>query len=171
MKSRCEILQADCCGVHALKLVGEVRLNLCSTIDNVIQSTIKDPNFATLVVDLTEATLIDSTTLGMLAKLAILAKKKSHFLPSIISTNPDITRIITTMGFDSVFIILEKPVQTDQALKELPITELNEDELRANVLNAHKVLMKLNDHNCEQFKDLVATLEQDVDEQAAYGSV
>jgi anti-anti-sigma factor len=171
MKSRCKVLQASCSGVHVLKLVGEVRLNLCSTIDRAIESTTTDPNFATVVVDLTETTLIDSTTLGMLAKLAILAKKKSHFLPSIISTNPDITRIITTMGFDTVFIILEKPAQTDQALKELPISELSEDELRANVLNAHKVLMKLNEHNREQFKDLVATLEQDVDEQAAYGGL
>lgn len=169
--SRCKILQAACSGVHVLKLVGEVRLNLCSTIDTAIESTTKDPNFATVVVDLTETTLIDSTTLGMLAKLAILAKKKSHFLPSIVSTNPDITRIITTMGFDSVFIILEKPAQTDQALKELPISELGEVELRENVLNAHKVLMKLNDHNREQFKDLVATLEQDLEEQAAYGGV
>lgn len=171
MMSRCKILQAACSGVHVLKLVGEVRLNLCSTIDTAIESTTKDPDFATVVVDLTETTLIDSTTLGMLAKLAILAKKKSHFLPSIVSTNPDITRIITTMGFDSVFIILEKPAQTDQALKELPISELGEVELRENVLNAHKVLMKLNDHNKEQFKDLVATLEQDLEEQAAYGGV
>jgi anti-anti-sigma factor len=169
MMSRCKILQANCSGVHVLKLVGEVRLNLCSTIDKAIESTTKDPNFATVVVDLTETTLIDSTTLGMLAKLAILAKKKSHFFPSIISTNPDITRIITTMGFDTVFIILEKPAETDQALKELPISELSEVKVRESVLNAHKVLMKLNDHNREQFKDLVDTLEQDVEEHAAYG--
>jgi len=169
MMSTCKILQADCSGVHVLKLVGEVRLNLCSTIDAAIESTTKDPNFATVVVDLSETTLIDSTTLGMLARLAILAKKKSHFLPSIISTNPDITRIITTMGFDTVFIILEKPAKTDQSLKELPISELSEAELRENVLNAHKVLMKLNKHNHEQFKDLVATLEQDVEDQAAFG--
>lgn len=67
------------------------------------------------------------------------------------------------------FIILEKPAKTDQALKELPISELSEAELRENVLNAHKVLMNLNKHNREQFKDLVATLEQDVEDQAAFG--
>ncbi len=169
MMSRCKILQAACSGVHVLKLVGEVRLNFCSTIDTAIQSTTKDPNFATVVVDLSEATLIDSTTLGMLAKLAILAKKKSHFLPSLVSTNPDITRIITTMGFDTVFLILEKPAMTEQSLRELPIKELNEVELRENVLNAHKILMKLNEHNREQFKDLVATLENETESQAAFG--
>lgn len=169
MMSRCKILQAQCSGVHVLKLVGEVRLNLCSTIDSVIQSTTKDPDFATVVVDLTDTTLIDSTTLGMLAKLAILAKKKSHFLPSLVSTNPDITRIITTMGFDTIFIILEKPAITHQALQELPIAELDEVELRENVLNAHKILMRLNEHNREQFKDLVATLQTEVEDQAAFG--
>lgn len=169
MMSRCKILQANCSGVHVLKLVGEVRLNLCSTIDSAIESMTADPEFATIVVDLSETTLIDSTTLGMLAKLAILAKTKSHFLPSIVSTNPDITRIITTMGFDTIFIILEKPAQNDQSLQELPISELGEADLRENVLNAHKELMKLNEHNREQFKDLVATLEQDVEEHAAFG--
>ena len=100
--SNCKILQAECSGVYVLKLVGEVRLNLCSTIDSSIESITMDPNFATIVVDLSETTLIDSTTLGLLAKLAILAKQKNHFMPSIISTNPDITRIITTMGFEIV---------------------------------------------------------------------
>jgi anti-anti-sigma factor len=166
--SRCKILQAECSGVYVLKLEGEVRLNLCSTIDAAIESMTMDPNFATIVVDLSETTLIDSTTLGLLAKLAILAKQKSHFLPSIVSTNPDITRIITTMGFDSVYLIMNEPATSPQALVELSPKDMNETELRENVLNAHKILMELNEHNREQFKDLVATLEGDVDEHTSH---
>jgi len=162
--SNCKILQAECSGVYVLKLVGEVRLNLCSTIDSSIESITMDPNFATIVVDLSETTLIDSTTLGLLAKLAILAKKKNHFMPSIISTNPDITRIITTMGFENVYLILKEPASSSQELIELAPKELSEEALRENVLNAHKILMELNEYNREQFKDLVATLEGDLEE-------
>jgi len=166
--SRCRILQAECSGVYVLKLVGEVRLNLCSTIDASIVEMTADPKFATVVVDLSETTLIDSTTLGLLARLAILAKQKSHFLPSIISTNPDISRIISTMGFESVYLILNEPASCDQDLVELEAKEINESELRKNVLNAHKVLMDLNEHNREQFKDLVETLEVEVEEHTSH---
>ncbi len=157
--SRCRILQAECSGVYVLKLVGEVRLNFCSTIDASIEAITQDPNFASLVVDLSETTLIDSTTLGLLAKLAVQAKQKSHFLPSIISTNPDITRILTTMGLDSVFLILKEPASNKQELVELAPKETDEREVRENVLCAHRVLMDLNEHNHEQFKDLVNALE------------
>jgi len=166
--SRCKILQAECSGVYVLKLVGEVRLNLCSTIDASIELMTADPNFATVVVDLSETSLIDSTTLGLLAKLALLAKQKSHFMPSIVSTNPDITRIILTMGFENVYIIVNEPASCDQDLVELEAKEIDEAELRENVLNAHKVLMDLNENNREQFKDLVATLEGEVDEHTSY---
>ena len=164
----CKILQAECSGVYVLKLVGDVRLNLCSTIDASIESITLDPEFATVVVDLSETTLIDSTTLCLLAKLAILAKQKSHFLPSIISTNPDVTRIIVTMGFESVYLILKEPASCSQDLVELAPKEMSEAELRDNVLNAHKILMDLNEHNREQFKDLVAALEVDMDDHAAH---
>jgi len=166
--SKCKILHAECSGVYVLKLVGEVRLNSCSTIDLAIDSMTSDPDFATIVVDLSETTLIDSTTLGLLAKLAMRAKEKSHFLPSIISTNPDITRIIQTMGFESVFLILTEPPTSTQGLVELEAQHVTETELRDNVLKAHRVLMKLNDHNREQFKDLVATLEVDREEHASF---
>lgn len=165
--SKCKILQAECSGVYVLKLVGEVRLNFCSTIDSAIEAMTSDPDFASIVVDLSETTLIDSTTLGLLARLAIQAKQKSHFLPSIVSTNPDITRVIETMGFENVYLILREPVESNQHLTELSPQDITEEELRTNVLNAHKVLMNLNEHNHEQFKDLVATLEGDLEEHAS----
>lgn len=162
--SRCKILQAECSGVYVLKLVGEVRLTFCSAIDSAIEKLADDPEFATLVVDLSETTLIDSTTLGLLAKLAIKAKQRSHFLPSIISTNPDITRLLQTMGFESVFLILQEPASNHERLVELAPSDMNEEDMRDNVLCAHKVLMDLNEHNREQFKDLVRALEGDNDE-------
>ncbi len=157
--SKCKVLQAESSGVYVLKLVGEVRLNSCASIDASMDAITQDPSFATLVVDLSETTLIDSTTLGLLAKLAVKARAKSHFMPSIISTNEDITRILRTMGFESVFIILNEPVESHAALVELQQKELGEEALRAKVLCAHRVLMELNEHNREQFKDLVRTLE------------
>ena len=162
--SGCKILQAESSGVYILKLVGEVRLNFCSTIDSSIDAIVGDPNFRSLVVDLSETTLIDSTTLGLLAKLAIRAKTKSHFLPSVVSTNDDITRVLIAMGFDSIYLIVKEPVLNSQQLEEITPEDVSEDEMREQVLNAHKVLMDMNEHNRDQFKDLVSALELDMRE-------
>lgn len=165
--SGCRVLQAERSGVYVLKLLGEVRLNSCSTIDASIDAIVSDPSFNSLVVDLSESSLIDSTTLGLLAKLAIRAKSKSHFLPSIVSTNPDITRVLFTMGFDSIYLIVDKPLSSVEGLQELVATELcceelDEQGMREQVLCAHKVLMDMNAQNYDQFKDLVSALELDV---------
>ncbi len=157
--SQCRVLQADCSGVYILKLIGEVRLNACSTIDAVIEKIAENPNFRSLVVDLSETDHLDSTTLGMLAKLAVKAKEKSHFLPSIVSTNPDVTRIIESMGFDSVFVITKEPVESESDLAEVEQTPLQEEEMRQTVINAHKVLMDINENNRDKFRDLVDALQ------------
>src|SRR5690554_1148365 len=89
-----KILQAEKQGIYVLKFIGEIRLNLCSTLDNLVETITGNPQFKTVIIDLTETEIIDSTTLGLLAKIALAARKQSRFLPTLISTNPDITRII-----------------------------------------------------------------------------
>ena len=154
-----KILQAEQQGIYVLKFIGEIRLYLCSTLDIIIDSMASNPLFKTVVIDLSETTIIDSTTLGLLAKIAVLARKKSSFLPTIITTNPDVTRIIQTMGFDEIFIIMKEPASNIAELEELPILKATEQEVREKVLDAHLRLMELNDSNREEFKDLVQALE------------
>lgn len=157
--SSCKILHAECSGVYVLKLVGEIRLTSCCALDDAIEAMIESANFSTIVVDMSESTMVDSTTLGLLVKLAIKARQKSHFLPSIVSSNPDITRIIKTMGFESVYIVLKEPLLDPRVLNELEIKEMDEESARAKVLEAHRILMDMNAHNRECFSDLVAALE------------
>ena len=40
-------------------------------------------------------------------------------------------------------------------------SDLLEDEVRERVIEAHKVLMRLNEQNRETFKDLVSALEEE----------
>ena len=112
-----------------------------------------------MVIDLTETEIIDSTTLGLLAKIAMAAQKQSHFLPTLISTNPDITRIITSMGFDKIFIIVREPASRIEELEEIPVLRASEQQVRDKVLAAHQALVGLNNRNREEFKNLVRALE------------
>jgi hypothetical protein len=49
------ILAASHDGAYVLRLVGDVRLTLCTTIDDFIDRMFADPDFASIWVDLCEA--------------------------------------------------------------------------------------------------------------------
>ena len=151
---------AEQCGTFVLKFVGEVRLTLCSALDATIDKIFSALNFSAIVIDLTEAESIDSTTLGLLAKLSILSRQKIGLLPTVVTTNPDISRLLQSMGFEQVFNIVDRPIPCPDCLSDLPSQDQNEDVVRSKVLEAHRILMGLNDSNREAFRDLVNALER-----------
>jgi hypothetical protein len=65
------------------------------------------------------------------------------------------------MGFDKVFIILKELITECGQLGELPMEIISEANLREQVIEAHKVLMSLNENNREEFRDLVDALESE----------
>ena len=154
-----KILVAESQGIYIIKFSGDVRLNLCSTLDHYTDQMFESEDFKTVIIDLTETQCIDSTSLGQLAKISILYKEKFGQLPTIISTNEDINRILLSMGFDKVFYIVKELVSKVEYLEELPTQTLDEEEMRQRVLEAHKLLMDMNDSNREAFQDLVDSLE------------
>ena len=154
------VLVATHQGTWVVKMVGDVRMSLCITIERCLQDMFDDASFNAVMVDLTETEGIDSTSLGLLAKLAINTKKKIHKVPIIVSNNADINRILQSMGFDEkVFTIVSENPHALGQLQEMPQLSLTEDAARARVLEAHRLLMDLNDRNKHEFKDLVAELE------------
>ncbi len=146
-------------GTYLMKLVGDVRLRLGAAVDEFLDRMFQDREFRSVVVDLSDTEGIDSTALGVLARLSTQARKRLSFTPTLVSTRADITRLLVTMGFDDVFHIVEEPLKDGCQLRELPKTDLSPDALRERVLTAHRNLMSLNDGNHEQFEDLVAMLE------------
>ena len=155
-----KILVAQSQGIYIVKFVGDVRLNLCSTLDKYTDEMFVDEAFKTVIIDLSETQCIDSTSLGQLAKISILYKEKYGQVPTIISTNDDINRILNSMGFDKVFYIVKELVSRVEYLDELPVESANEDEMKDRVLEAHKFLMDMNQNNRAAFQDLVNSLEE-----------
>ena len=151
---------AEQSGTFVLKFVGEVRLTLCSALDATIEKIFAALNFTAIIIDLTEAQSVDSTTLGLRAKLSILSRQKVGLLPTVVTTNPDITRVLQSMGFDQVFNIVDTPLPCPDCLADLPSQDQSEEVVKAKVLEAHRILMGLNDSNREAFHDLVSALER-----------
>ncbi|MEM8767392.1 MAG: STAS domain-containing protein [Pseudomonadota bacterium] len=146
-------------GVYLLVFEGDVRLTLCTTVDVYLEKMFLDASFRSVVIDLSRTENIDSTSLGLLAKLSIQAERRLDYRPTLVSTNPDITRILLSMGFDEVFNLQETPLEQAEQLTELPKMVASEADVRHRVLEAHRTLMSMNDANEEAFQDLVAALE------------
>lgn len=153
------ILAASHDGAYVIRLEGDVRLTLCTTIDEYFQRMFDDPEFASVWVDLCEAEGIDSTTLGLLAKLALRVKEQFGFQPAIYSCDPGINRLLKSMGFQRLFELHEEACSNPDSISEIPTVNGSEEAVKAKVIEAHRVLMGISDENRARFKDLMTALE------------
>ena len=160
-----KILFADQDGVQVLNFVGDVRVCLGPTISTYLASIDKRRGVRAIVIDLRETTGIDSTSLGLLAKISLRSQDQFNTLPTIISTNEDITRILLSMGFDQIFVIDQEAQYSCDQFGELPPKIVPDAVLRDQVLEAHKTLMGLNQNILIAFQDLVAALEQEQEQE------
>ena len=148
-------------GTYVLKLIGEVRLTLCSSLEQFLALMFNEPGFKSVIIDLSESDTIDSTSLGVLAKLSIEARRRFNQTPVLISPQPDITRILMSMGFERIFLIVHETRNAqERGMNELQCETGCEASTHASVLDAHRVLMNLNENNRKAFSDLVKQLER-----------
>jgi anti-anti-sigma factor len=154
-----QIVVADHAGVYIIKMMGDVRLTLCVSFDKFIHGMLSEANFSSVLFDLSEAEAVDSTTLGLMAKISLLAQEKRNIIPVILATNASIKRILQTMGFIDIFTIVDTLEMDLTPAKNLTPIECDENTVKEKVIEAHKVLMSLNEKNHETFRNLVAMLE------------
>lgn len=148
-------------GTYVIKLSGDVRLNLCSALESYLDKMFLKDDFKTVIVDLTDAEGIDSTTLGLLAKISIVSQEQYKLIPKIVSPREDIMRLLWSMGFDEVFQIVDEMPAEILGFNELSSKQVNEEEMREKVIEAHEVLISLNDDNKQAFQELVNCLQSD----------
>ncbi|MFT5083230.1 MAG: anti-anti-sigma factor [Lentisphaeria bacterium] len=150
-------------GVYVIKMEGDVRLTLCLSFDDFIEKILSKSDYRTVIFDLTNAQAIDSTTLGLMAKMSIKAGQHKHESPLVVADSPSIIRLLVSMGFDDIFRLVENsefslPCDASETILMLEKNG-NETEVKTKVLEAHRNLMSLNAQNQSTFKELVETLE------------
>jgi anti-anti-sigma factor len=155
-----KILAADYQHMAMLKFVGEVRVVMSSTLDNYCNSLYRRGILDAMVVDMSETRSIDSTALGMLAKMAIQLRNRFNVMPTIISPNPDISKILRSMSFDMICNIVTSVSRQPTDYSELKLQTESEATVRDKVIDAHLTLMALSEDNRLEFQDLVQALKQ-----------
>jgi anti-anti-sigma factor len=146
-------------GTYVLKFNGDIRVGLCGALDAFCERMLNAADFRSVIVDLADTIAIDSTALGCLARLSLSVQKVRDKIPTLICRSQDVRRVLLNMGFDDVFAIVADGAVQSVDLVDLP--EVDESETRERVIEAHKVLMSLNENNRETFQSLVDALEQE----------
>ncbi|MFL0797247.1 MAG: STAS domain-containing protein [Cellvibrionaceae bacterium] len=146
--------------VVVLRLVGDVRLTLCTLLDDFMNKLFSEKSISSALVDASSAENLDSTTLGMLAKFSLYLKEHYQVTPVLYSTHPSVNRQLETMGLNAIFSICET-LSDSQAWPEVEKALAGEcgEEAKDTIIQAHKILMSLNDDNKAAFHDMVTMLE------------
>ena len=150
-------------GTHIFKLIGEVRAQSCISLDKLLNKIEQEKNVIGAIVDLTQTTFIDSTVLGILAKLGLKLKQIHHIQAVMLSTNSDITTLANSMGLGQVFVILNYCANSEVCTRALIEDNITHSNMLNTVLDAHKTLMKLNESNQNMFEPLVKQLQKEQD--------
>lgn len=154
-----QVLYAIQDGVYILKFRGDIRFQLCASVDRFIQRIFQENIKPKVIIDLLEATAVDSTALGVIAQIAIHTRRAYDRRPTILVRNPDLLAVLLAVSFDKVFHLLpddEHEPESYQALEAEPADELN---FTRQALLAHRHLMALSQENRMLFQDVARALE------------
>jgi anti-sigma B factor antagonist len=101
-------------GIAIITLAGEVDLYTAPEFKQQLLRAI-DEGFQTIVVDMTDTTFIDSTTLGVLVG-GLKRLRPAGGQMSLVMTDPNILKVFDITGLDRVFPIHETRGEAIQAL-------------------------------------------------------
>lgn len=143
---------------YILKLIGDVRYTMGCALGDFLEGLFTHTDYNDIVVDLTETHSIDSTSLGLLAKIANFNRQHFAHKTTLLSTNSDVNQILDSMGFYEIFDIRDTGEAITVALQQLAIDTPCKDELTRIVYEAHRTLSDLNPRNQETFKGVLDSL-------------
>lgn len=149
---------------YILKLIGDVRYTMGCALGDFLERLFTHTDYNDIVVDLTETHSIDSTSLGLLAKIANFNRQHFAHKTTLLSTNSDVNQILDSMGFYEIFNIRDTGEAITVALQQLAIDAPCKDELTRIVYEAHQTLSDLNPRNQEAFKGVLDGLRSRLDD-------
>jgi len=155
-----KVLHASQNDIHVLRFVGDIRYTLSPSIDSFLEGIFAGQKPAGFVIDLTETDSIDSTNLGLLARIAKRMQALDARRVTIVSNRTDINSVLTSMALDEVFDIIEDTGVETGAAQEVPLENSDRETLERTLIDAHRALMDLTERNREMFRDVVASLEK-----------
>jgi len=139
-----------------LRLAGRLTFTAAGPLNRFLDGLAKGSMVAA-VVDMVSADYVDSTILGILARLVRLVRERGKGRPVLYVAGADMDVLLDSVGFQTVFDIRHEsppPVPDYVDIESVAEPPPAADAL----LEAHRMLMDLNERNRAAFQDTVDAL-------------
>ncbi|MAD58247.1 MAG: anti-anti-sigma factor [Porticoccus sp.] len=146
---------------YFIRLEGDVRVVLSASLNDYMNIIFKSKDISKIIIDMIETKGVDSTTLGLLAKLAIYSNENFKIRPIVFCPDESLHETLLVMGLDDVFEIVSQKKSELENYEELKSKPTKNVIIKKHVLEAHKLLSSISMKNKEEFLDLIAALERE----------
>ena len=151
-------------GTYFVKLSGHLSFNYSASLSDLVKKICETDSLQGVLVDLREAKMIDSTHIGLVARLALETQKKTGQQITIVSSVRDVTQSLKNTGLQHLAVLLDAPtgeMPPPDSIQALPESKRNIAEI---ILEAHKTLLEIHDDNKTIYQDIVEMLEASINE-------
>ena len=123
-----------------------------------------DLNFDEIIdlsFEMSETTYMDSTFLGMIAKIAIELKTKKNKKLVVLNPSQEAKGFLKQTGITKFIDIINEEEIKSESLKSISLeTNDNMNDKSRYILEMHEVLMNLNDENKKVFQSVVDAMKK-----------
>ena len=147
-----------------LALKGEVRYMAVRTLRPFLDEFVSQAQDDTMIIDLRELEAIDSTGMGLLARLGRITLQHGRRAVLVCSTE-DVMLCLRSAAFDQLFIIEDHwPFDEEARMREIPLeaSDLEPDVMGRFILEAHRDLASLSESNQRTFGGVISALAADL---------
>jgi anti-anti-sigma factor len=157
-------------GTLVLRLSGPIRFVTCQALRGFVDS-LRGGDGEDVLIDLRDVQTIDSTGMGLLARIGRSSLESRGRRAAIACPGNDIATTLRSAAFDTLFTMLDAyPFDDhDATFAEMPLGAGEPDagsdaqiSLGRVILDAHRDLASMSEHNVEVYRDVIAALETEL---------
>jgi anti-anti-sigma factor len=146
-------------GTCVMRFQGAISYTLAAGLNRFLDDLFDRGEFKDILVDLSDTESIDSTGLGLLARIANFVRQRDGRRPLLFSSQPDINAVLRSICLDDAFVLCAELPEVG-AGQALPAVDASQSELARIVLEAHRLLCDMNQANRDQFQNVVDAFER-----------
>ena len=148
------VLYAEADGNWVFRFEGAIRYTMAHPLDAFLEQVFARGALNSAVADLRDASAIDSTGIGLLAKIARIARDRQAPRPLLFCGNEEVEEMLTSVCMDRVFTMVSGELHPS-ALSPLAATYPTETQLAGTIEQAHRLLCELSEDNRARFEGVV----------------
>ena len=141
-------------GHWVFRFEGSFRYTMAHPLDAFLEEVFAKATPASVVADLRDTVAIDSTGIGLLAKIARIAQRLDAPRPTLFCADEEVTEVLESVCMDKVFTIVSGELHAS-ALHPLPARMASEAEVARMIEESHKLLSDLSENNRARFEGVV----------------